>query len=121
MSESHFIDRYNGITKQGISAAVIIDSKGTICGRIIVRHTDSYIGTNTEAGIIFESLDYSKTYKTAHYVDITPIIEAFNGIGCRVYTRIGSTQIMPGGGCGGYSDIRILKKGNKIFRVCWAI
>ena len=121
MSKSHFIDRYNGISKQGISAAVIIDSKSSICGKIIVRHVDSYIGTNREAGIIFESLDYSKTYKTAHYADVSPIIQAFNGIGCRVFDRINGEQLKPNGEVSNYECIRIIKKGNKIFHVYWAL
>lgn len=121
MSKSHFVDRYNGITKQGISAAVITDSKGSISGRIIVRHTDSYIGANREAGILFDSIDYSKTYKTAHYADISGVVSAFNAVGYRVYTRLGANQLKPDGSRGDYTDIRVLKKGNKIFKVFWAL
>jgi hypothetical protein len=63
----HFTDKVHSMGKHVVKSAVIIDSKCKRVGTIKIRLTDAQIGWNSETGILFKGLDYSKTVKTSCY------------------------------------------------------
>ena len=121
MARSHFVSRYDAIGKQAISAAVIIDSKGEKCGKIIVRYTESRVGIDREIGVSFDELDINSTNKSQNYHGADPLIYLVNSIGYRVFVEVGCSEVRVGDGMSDFTSVRILKKRNKIYRVYWAL
>ena len=88
----HFLDKVNRFTKQITDTAVIVDSKGEPCGKIIVRYTRGQFGTNSETGVIFHdnrvALDCNETAKRGPG-DLSGVFDLLSGIGARVYDYSG--------------------------------
>ena len=128
----HFIDHSDHISRQTFSAAVILDSKGRLQGRIMIRFTPSQIGYNHEVGVIFHpaGVDYASTMKGGTYSQPSTLIELLDANGVKSYTWSGDlifnqSRGEPGQVCAEslsqFSDVASLKHGRKSYRVLWAL
>jgi len=88
----HFLNKIRRFAKHYTDTAVIVDSKGEPCGKIIVRYTRGQFGTNSETGIIFHdnrvTLDCGTTAKRDPG-DLSGVFDLLSGIGARVYDHGG--------------------------------
>ena len=127
----HFIDRVNSMSRHAFDQAIITNSKGEPCGKIIVRYTDSQIGWNNETSIILNGypLDFGVTKRGSTY-DHGSVFHLLRGVGAKVYGWNGTRYI-------GYEDKKpktpyhmsdstsncrdftSFKIGNKKFNILW--
>ncbi len=129
----HFIDYANNVSKQTFSAAVIVDSNGVMAGRIIIRFTDSQIGYNHQAGVLFHiaGIDFSDTRKGNTYSQPGTLFHILDNAGVKQF-NFGGQRIV------GYDDkdepnsqiydsmstfneITTLKFKRKTYRILWAM
>jgi len=85
----HFADKLASMSKQTTDEAIILDSKGSLVGKVFVRYTDSTIGWNNETGVIFHDndihLDLSKTEKHDCYNNLDGLFNLLKSIGANLF------------------------------------
>ena len=122
---NNIFDRINKVSKQTISAAVITDSKGRACGRVLVRFTDSQVGYNHEVAVIFHegetSIDAGTSSKGSCYSNPSTLVKKLQAENLKPLQHSGK----PIEGCGDYlsqfTDVCGFKMGRKRFDILWAI
>jgi len=126
----HFFNRANGMSKHAISTAAIIDSDGNLAGKIVIRFTDSQVGWNHEAGVLFypADIDFSDSRKgstysqpdTLYYVFREAGIKCFDWQGRRFGDYSDRHDVMIDSQSR-FNDIATIKHGRKKYRLLWII
>ena len=128
----HFFDKLNSMTKQSFSAAAIVDAKGNHVGRVLIRFTDSYIGWNHEAGVIFHAenvaLNMNSTRKGNTYSTPGTLYYLFRDAGVKCYDRrdqqIGdydNKTAVNYDSLSRFDDIASVKISRKIYKLLWIL
>jgi len=116
----HFIDKINSMSKQSVSAAVVMHGDKE-AGKILVRWTDSQIGWNVELSAAMygeNEVGFKTTTKGNTYSNVMTLVNHFKQFGIvpldwgKKPMDESHSQI---------TDCRYLKEGRKTFKVLWAI
>lgn len=116
----NFLDHTSHVKKQTFSAAVILDAKGKMRGRIVVRFTPSQIGYNHQVGAIVygTDLDFNTTQKGGTYDQPQSLVKLLKAHGMKAIHHNGDEL----SDCHGrFDDCDRIKHGRKVYRVIWAI
>ena len=125
----HFLNKISRFAKHYTDTAVIVDSKGEPCGKIIVRYTRGQFGTNSETGVIFHdnriALDCSETAKRGPY-DRSGVFDRLTGVGAKVYDCGGRQFVDRHGpntrqaeGISSPSEFVSFRIGNRKYKILW--
>lgn len=146
---TNFIDKFHKLSRQCVSAAVILDSKGVTRGRIVIRFTNGQIGFNHQLTVLFlaAGLNYSTSSKGGSYDQPGTLFKHLNNTGrvmydnnsVKLYSDTGKVkmynydkkQIVGYGSkikdsrmydsLSRFDEICYLKVGRKTYRIAWAV
>lgn len=125
----YLIDKIDSLSRQSVSAAVIVDSKGNQAGKVLIRFTDSYIGWNHEvSAVIYGSdLNMRTSSKGGTYDKPGTLYKMFKDAGFKCFThndnRIGDysdKHPVCYDSLSVFNDIHYVKNGNTKYRIMWA-
>lgn len=129
--KKYLLDKINSMSRQSVSTAVIVDSKGDMAGKILVRFTDSQIGWNHEIsatlwGFMDENgnnlLSMNKSKKGNCYSNPFTLFKLFNDAGLKCYDYSENPiSARRADSLSAFSSIAMIKHGNRKFRIYWAI
>lgn len=125
-------DKINTLTRQSVSAAAIIDSKGNMAGKILVCFTNGLYGWNHEVSACLfghDKLSFGKSRKGNCYDNPTTLYKLLRDAGLTAYDWNGrklghyddKRPHVPVDSLSRFSDIRTIKHGRKSYRLEWVI
>ena len=130
----HFIDHTQNVSKQTFSAGVIVDSKGKMQGKVVIRFTDAQIGYNHQVGVVFypAEINFKDASKGGTYAQPDTLFYLLRDAGCKVYRRDGIRVIdytLKDQGIDGqmydsmsrFDEIEMIKYKRKTYRILWAM
>ena len=124
----HFYDKVSGMGNHAVSCAAITDSKGELCGKVLIRFTNAQIGWNHEAGVLFNPLDLSQSSKGGTYSVPGTLYFLFREAGIKCYdwhkSLIGDYENKTDtnyDSLSTFNDIRYIKQGRKTYTLNWLI
>ena len=124
----HFYDKVSGMGNHAVSCASITDSKGELCGKVLIRFTNAQIGWNHEVGVLFSPLDLSQSSKSGTYSVPGTLYFMFREAGIKCYdwhkNQIGDYENKTDtnyDSLSTFNDIRYIKQGRKTYTLNWII
>ncbi len=119
----HYQDKVNTVSRQTLSAAVILNSKGHLCGKIIVRFTDARIGYSHEVGVVMDKLnmDYDDNKKGGVYDTPKTLISMIAAAGGKPMAHGKIINKAHFDVFSRFDEIDGIKVGRNKFKILWAL
>ena len=111
------------MSRQVVSAAVILNSDHQVVGKILIRFVGEVWNHEISVGITDEEkLDYSAIRRGDSYSNPATLINVFNKAGYRCFTHYNEEmELSEAGKYNGFRSVVAVKKGNKKYAVHFAI